>query len=48
MRVCVCVFCKWVGVLYNAGIRVLGSGGGVYCMVSHIGVWCEWLETFLI
>ena len=53
--VCVCglnayVYCvNWVGVLCNVGIRVLwswgGEGVGIYCMVSHIGMWCEWLET---
>ena len=42
-----CVYSvNWVGMLYNMGIRVLWSGGeGIYCMVSHIGMWCEWLET---
>ena len=54
--VCVCVSglnvfvysVNWVGVFYNVGIRVLWSGGweeGIHCMVSHIGMWCEWLET---
>ena len=23
---------------------VEGGGGGICSMVSHIGMWCEWLE----
>ena len=44
-----CVYSvNWVGVLYTVGNRFLwsgGEGGWIYSMVSHIGMWCEWLET---